>query len=130
MKKLLFILCFSFLGIVKADEGPKLWLNLGQVNFYVPLTQINTVSLWDFVGKRGLVGGETTLASWKKLEASGGAVTSLEGRGAPYLGVNLAIDNPIEKYLPLQFLHPGIFAGFDFNQSVWVYGAKISVSIF
>lgn len=130
MKKVLIALafCLAFSGISKAES--KVLFDLGTAKVYIPFTSVDTSYLWDFVKKQSLVGGETPIMSWKSLEFTGGAVTSLEGEGTPFVGARLNLDNPAEQWVPLAGVHPGLFAGRDFRNNAWVYGIKASVNIF
>ena len=130
MKKYLLMALFSIgvISVTKAEE-PKVLFNFGSFRAYVPFTEIRAVSLFDFVNKETLVGGETAFGGWKSVEFTAGAVTSLQGEGAPYLGGNLIFGNPLEKYIPIEGLNPGIFTGYDFNTGTWLYGVKISKSL-
>lgn len=129
MKKILLVLSFLFLSAsVKAET--KLLTDFGSVKLYIPFTSVDTTYMWDFVGKKSLVGGETPLAAWKALEFTGGAVTSLDGEGIPFLGARLNLANPAETWVPLSQVHPGLFVARDFRNNGWAYGVKFAVNIF
>lgn len=133
MKKLLFVgILFSALGIAKADDTPTLWVSFGKLNVYVPLTQIDVVYQYDFVGKRSLIGGETPIVGYKRAIFTGGAITSIEGEGSPFLGMHFIVDNPIPTWFSktLADIQPGIFGGRDFNHNAWIFGLKVSKNIF
>lgn len=119
---------FLFAGVVKADE--KVLFDLGQVRFFVPFTSVDSTYMWDFVGKQSLVGGETPLASWKALQFTGGAVTSLEGQGTPFLGARLNLMNPAENWVPLASVRPGLFVARDFRNNAWDFGVKFALNVF
>lgn len=118
-------------GAVRADEtNPKIWFSLGSLQVNVPFKTINGVGLWDFVAKQSLAGAETPLVTWKRLEVVGGAVTSLDGAGTPFLGVHVVIPNPAENFVALSSFRPGVFAGRNFRNNDWVLGLKASVGLF
>lgn len=129
MKKLILILSLMLAPIIcRADS--KLLVNFGSVNIYIPFTQLDVIYQYDFVGKRSLVGGETPLLSWKQLTFTGGAVTSVDGAGSPFIGMHLSLTNPAETWLPLNTIHPGLFGGRDFKQNAWIFGIKASINVF
>lgn len=132
MKKILLSLAlvFSLCTLSKAEDGPKTLFDLGAVKIYIPLTSVDTSYLWDLVQKTSLVGAETPLGSWKRLTFTGGAVTSLEGQGTPFVGARLDLVNPVEPYVPVAAIHPGLFVGRDFRRNAWEYGLKFSVNVF
>lgn len=129
MKKLLLALALILAPLSLKAES-KLFTNFGGLNIYIPLTQVDVIYQYDFVGKRSLVGGETNIASWKQLTFTGGAVTSVDGQGSPFLGMHLSLTNPAESFIPLANVHPGLFGGRDFHQNAWIFGIKASVNVF
>jgi|SRR6185436_10094153 len=129
MKKLLLAVSVMFLPLIaKADD--KILFSLGKVNVLLPFADVNAVYLFDGVAKQSLVGGETPLIQWHKLQFTGGAITSLDGSGSPFVGVNLVVDNPIPNYIALSGLNLGIFGGRNFNENEYMAGVKASVNIF
>jgi hypothetical protein len=129
MKKLfLAVVLLMAVGIVKAEDN--ILFKLGTVNILLPFSDISATYLFDGRSKRSLVGAETPLIQWKKLQVTGGAVTSVDGEGAPFLGINLLLDNPLANYTSLAGIRPGIFAGRDFNDGEYMVGVKASVSVF
>lgn len=130
IKKLLVGVVFflSLAAVSKAD--PICWEAGGGLNLCLPFTQVDSTYMWDFVGKQSLVGGETTLGVWKSLQLTGGAVTSLDGKGTPFAGARLNLTNPTENWVPLAALHPGLFVGRDFRNNGWIYGIKFSLNVF
>lgn len=138
MKKLILgaiaLFSLSLYTVAKADTGingnPSILADFGSVKVYVPLTSIDTVYMWDLTTKTSLVGGETPFASWKSLQITAGAVTSLDGQGTPFVGARLELTNPTEAWVPLAAIHPGLFAGRDFRNNAWIYGLKASINVF
>ena len=129
MKKIFVLVLFlGMTGIAKA-EGDILF-KLGSVNILLPFSDISATYLFDGRAKKSLVGAETPLISWHKVEITGGAVTSIDGEGTSFLGANLALKNPIENFSSLAGIKPGVFGGYNFNEDEWMAGVKASMSIF
>ena len=128
MKKLLLIVVLLLASVsAKADE---IAVNFGPVNLLVPFSSVDAVYQYDAVGKTSLVGAETPILSVWKLRFTGGAVTSIDGEGTPFIGANLAISNPAENYVPLVDVKPGLFVGRNFRTNEWIAGLKASINIF
>lgn len=106
------------------------YYKLGALNLTVPWSDPQVTYLYDFQSQKSLVGGEMPIASLWKLEATAGAVTSIEGIGTPFLGLNLDLPNPAPMYAALSSLHPGVFGGYNFNSGQAMFGLKASLSIF
>lgn len=139
MKKILsLMLVLLFSTPLFADTSKKIEMDFGTLKLYVPFQTVEGVGLWDFVHKQGLVGIETPLGAWKHFEFKTGAVTSISGKGIPFVGMDYSFTNPTENFIPLTSFHPGIFAGYDFNArpdergrtKPWVLGLKASVEFF
>jgi len=130
MKKAILVvsLILGLSGVSKADEN--IWFNLGSLQFNVPLVHVEAVGLWDFVQKRGLAGAETPLISYKNIQITGGAITTIDGEGSPFVGAHVVLQNPAENFAPLAGFHPGIFGGRDFNNDAWILGLKATVGLF
>lgn len=143
MKKLLIAVLLLLPLISRADViGPGssstiiepskqgVYYHIGPLNLTVPWESVNAVYLYDVQGQRNLVGGEAVVATLWKFQGTLGAVTSLEGRGAPYVGGNLWLPNPIPQLAILNTVQPGIFGGYDWNRGAAMFGFKAAVSIF
>lgn len=132
MRKLALIALFlGMAGVAKAD--PSVLFDFGSVKVNVPFTQVDVVALYDIRDKAGLAGGQTALATLvpAKIGLVAGAVTSTDGQGTPYIGLEWAgIPNPASQWFAIESLHPGLFAGRNFHSNEYIYGLKASVSIF
>lgn len=131
MKKLLLgAILLASCSIVQAEE--KVWFNLGSVDFNVPFASVSAVGLWDGVSNKVLAGAETPLIAWESLQITGGAVTTVESdaAGTPFLGVHVAIPNPLENFVPLASFNPGLFGGRNFRTDEWMFGIKASLGLF
>lgn len=128
MKKLVLAVSLLLGSSVLKAEG--LCQNWGTVTVCLPFTDISATYLFDGVAKQSLVGAETPLIIWHKLQLTGGAVTSVEGNGAPFVGINLALENPIRNWVILSDIKPGVFFGRDWTRGENLIGVKASVSIF
>lgn len=131
MKKMLFVALFlGMVGSVKAVEESDILFKLGSVNVLLPFSDVSATYLFDGVAKQSLVGAETPLIQWHKVQITGGAVTSIDGEGSPFLGANLLIDNPASNYIPLSGIKLGAFGGRNFANNEWMAGIKAGISIF
>jgi hypothetical protein len=117
---------------IKAEapvNTPKLWIDTPYFKGYVPLNQVSVISLFDLINKRPLVGAETVVFSIKRVVITAGGVTSIQGKGSPYLGGHLLIPNPTPSLVFLNDLELGGFGGRDFQEGHWMAGIKIGKQI-
>ena len=105
------------------------YAHIGPLNFTLPWEYLNVVYLYDLHAKRNLVGGESVVATLWKLQGTVGAVTSLDGIGAPFVGGNLWFDNPIPQVALLNQVKPGLFGGYDWNAGGPIFGFKAAVAV-
>lgn len=106
------------------------YFHVGALNLTVPWDDVNVVYLYDLQGKRNLVGGEAVVATLWKLQATVGAVTSLSGQGAPFVGGNLWFTNPLPQIAILSQIKPGIFGGYSWNDGAAIFGFKAAFPLF
>ena len=132
MKKILLsIACLClFVETVLAEDNPTIFFDFGQFHVYVPLKTVNAVGLWDFVGKRSLLGAETPIAGYKRFEFVTGGITSMDGHGTPFIGADFVVSNPAENWIPLSSFRPGLYGGRDFRNDAWIFGLKASIGLF
>lgn len=130
MKRLLLTLClFCMAGMAFADDN--VYFKAGPLELNIPLKTARATYMFDFNAKQNLVGGETPIASvWSRVEATVGAVTSLEGAGTPFVGGNILIGNLLEQWITLPSdLTVGGFGGYNFNSDAPIYGLKASLRL-
>ena len=135
MKKIIFaVLLLTGLCLeAKADGNPSILWDLGSVKINIPFTAVDAVALWDLRSKTGLGGGQTPIASLVPLKFNLviGGVTSTEGVGTPYVGIEWGgVPNPTSQWFALESLHPGLFGGRNFHTNEYLYGIKASINIF
>ena len=111
-------------------ESSSIYYHIGPLNLTVPWDEVNAVYLFDLNAKRNLVGGEAVVATLWKLQATMGAVTSLDGKGAPFVGGNMWFPNPIPQLAILDQVKPGIFGGYDWVRGASMFGFKAAVALF
>lgn len=116
--------------VIVPPSDNSIYYHIGALNLTVPWEQVNVVYLYDLQGKRNLVGGESVIASLWRLQATVGAVTSLDGHGAPFVGGNLWFENPIPSVAILSQIKPGIFGGFDWQKGAAMFGFKAAFPVF
>mgnify|MGYP006935474241 FL=1 len=128
MKKTLLLLAVLVSPAFADDTA---FFKLGPLSLNVPFKTASVTYLYDFNAKKNLVGGETPIVTlWERLEGTVGAVTSLEGQGAPFVGGNLLLGNVLSRYIALPAdLKVGGFGGWDFNSDAPIYGLKASYKL-
>lgn len=117
-------------AVIVPVSNPGIYYHIGVLNLTVPWDNVNVVYLYDVKGKRNLVGGESVVATLWKLQGTVGAVTGLDGRGAPFVGGNLWFGNPIPQLAILNTVKPGIFGGYDWNAKAAMFGFKAAITLF
>ena len=130
MKKLLLALAVVFVAsVARADDNA--FFKIGPLSLNIPFKTGAVTYMYDFKAKQNLVGGETTIATlWDRLEGTIGAVTSLDGQGAPFVGGNVILGNLLERWVSLPTdLKVGAFGGYDFNAEHEIYGLKASYKL-
>jgi hypothetical protein len=110
-------------------NAPMIWLDTPFFKGYVPGVQVSVISLFDFINKQPLVGAETTVFSISRIVITAGGVTSISGKGSPYIGGYLTIPNPTPALVFLNDLELGGFGGRDFNANRYIAGLKIGKQI-
>lgn len=107
-----------------------IYYHIGALNLTIPWDNVNAVYMYDLNAKRNLVGGEAGIASLWIIQATVGAVTSIDGNGAPYVGGNIWLPNPIPQLAILNYIKPGVFGGYDWNRGASIFGFKAAIPIF
>lgn len=149
MKKLIVVLTISLLSTIwsvshaevdMVGPGPApvmipeadtdVYFHIGALNLTIPWNNVNVVYLYDFRGQQSLMGGEAVIASLWRLQGTVGAVTSIEGKGAPFVGGNIWFDNPIPQVAILSQIKPGVFGGYDWVKGGAIFGIKAAFPIF
>lgn len=107
-----------------------IYYHIGALNLTIPWDNVNIVYLYDLEGKRNLVGGEAVVISLWRIQGTVGAVTSLDGNGAPFIGGNIWFDNPIPSVAILSQIKPGVFGGYSWVDGAAIFGFKAAFPIF
>lgn len=126
LPKLAFLLLAAvvFLAGAPARAGD-LAVSVGALDLKLPFAQTEAVYLYDVLGKRGLVGGETIVAAIKGIEGSIGVVTDADLDGAPFIGVRRLVPAGMLR----DSLYLGIWCGRDFRRNEYQAGLKASVQL-
>lgn len=136
MKKLFIVaaLCLWPLRPAAADvvtgSGMGTQVHIGPLNLNVPFNELDVVYLYDVIAKRNLVGGETPVATLWRIQGTLGAVTSVDGKGAPYAGGKLVLPSLPTNLGFLAQVQPGIFGGYDWNRGSAIAGFKADLPLF
>lgn len=119
-------------GVYEPPKAPEtsIYYHIGPLNLTVPWHELNATYLYDFQREKSLVGGESVIALLWKLQATVGAVTSLDGKGSPFVGGNIWFPNPIPQVALLSQIKPGVFGGYDWIRGAPMFGVKASINIF
>ncbi|MCK9583172.1 MAG: hypothetical protein M0Q46_06150 [Endomicrobiales bacterium] len=131
MKKLLVLLMlFGFVGVVSATElSNGAYFKLGQIEFTYPLANTSAIALYDFQTAEGLLGAETKLVSWQRLNLNFGAVTSFKENGMPFLSLDFDWAGIVGNLSDTKLAKFGIWAGHDFKLNENHTGIKASVPL-
>src|SRR5206468_12699854 len=116
--------------VIVPKPTQSIYYHIGPLNLNVPWENVNVVYLYDLQAARNLVGGEAVVASLWRLQGTVGAVTSLDGNGAPFVGGNLWFSNPLPQIAILNEVKPGVFAGYDWNRAAAMFGFKAAIPLF
>lgn len=123
---LLLVLLMGLTIPVKAD--PPLFEYQG-INIHWPLKSVNAVYLYDFVGNKDVVGGETAVISYGAFEGVIGAIGDLENsevvKGTPFFGVHLKAP---ETWMGPR-INVGLYAGRNFRDGSNTAGIKSSIPL-
>jgi len=129
MKKLLFAVMFVSMFAVgaRAEEGG-IYFEAGSLEMTYPLSNLSAISLYDFWHAEGLVGGETRLAKYERLNINLGVITSLQADGCGFVSLDMDWSDMISN-LPPKFAKFGIWYGRDFKREQNRAGVKASVAL-
>ena len=116
----------------QADENA--YFKYGPLSLTIPFKTADVVYLFNGLGEdavsQNLIGGETTvLTLWDKVSGTVGVVTSVQGRGTPFVGADIAVGNALDKFLSLGPIRIGGFGGYDFNAEEAMAGVKASIQL-
>lgn len=118
-----------FCGTVSAQEGAGAYFKWGGIEFTYPLANASAIALYDLARGNGLMGAETRLVSWKRLNLNGGAVTSFQANGMPFASLDFDWAGIIANVSETKLAKVGIWYGHDFATNDNHYGIKASVSM-
>lgn len=129
LKKLLcaVALCFSLCGMVRTET---ISVNIGGLDFLLPLQEVGASQLYDFDAGRGFAGVETNLVKRGDGALVFGGATSTAGNPAfPYVGLNLRLPSPPFDISNNDLLF-GVWIGRDFGADKTFFGIKGSLNLF
>ena len=126
MKKVLLALLavVMFSVAVMAEEGG-IYFKVGKLELTYPLSNVDVVSLYDVWQGEGLLGAETKLIKFGRLNLNGGAITSFQANGMPYASLDYDWGIMIASMPSINF-DLGVWYGFDFNIHDHRFGIKAS----
>jgi len=129
MKKLLFAMLVAVMcaGVAKAEEGG-IYLKLFGANFTYPLSNLSAISLYDFSKGQGLIGGETSILNYKRINLNVGAISSLQADGTGFVSIDYDWASIITN-LPPNFAKLGLWYGRNFISDENLYGIKASAPL-
>jgi hypothetical protein len=130
MKKLLLTLLIVMGlggGVVFAEEGG-IYFKAGTFELTYPLSNLSAISLYDVWTGQGLIGGETQVAKWLRLNLNVGVITSMQADGCGFVSLDYDWAEMIPN-LPPKFAKLGIFYGRDFKRSENRAGVKAALPI-
>ena len=106
-------------GHLRAEWKP--WIQKGPWALQWPFVSAEAVHLYDLAQGRGLVGVETPMIGYRTVRLTTGAVSTLEGRGAPFVG--------FDRYIAKAKLSIGFWVARDFRLSRNRGGIKASIPL-
>ena len=101
-----------FIAAIPAAAEP-IEFDLVIVRLRLPLQDAHVVSLYDIVGRQGLVGIETTVLVRRGLTGTVGAITTLGLEGTPFIGLKAAVPESVFG----RKVNVGLFYARDFHQN-------------
>lgn len=125
-----YTLCYADASSTTPQAPSNVYFNLGKLQLLVPFNEVDVTYLYDVIGNRNLIGGETPLVQLWNIQGTVGAVTSMDGRGAPYVGGKLKLPNPVPRLAFFGDIQPGLFGGYDWNRGAAIAGFKADLPIF
>jgi len=117
-------------GVGLAQEWDELRWNFGPLQLNAPFQQVDVTYLHDFIAQRNLAGAETPIVNLWHITGTIGAVTSIDGEGAPYIGGHMDITNPINMFLNLGDLRLGGWGAYNFIEGQAMVGLKAGYPLF
>jgi len=129
MKRLLVALCLVgclILPVMAEDGG--IYFKAGALEFTYPLSNLSAISLYDFWYGEGLLGGETRVAKWLRLNVNVGVITSFRANGTGFVSLDYDWAELIPT-VPASLAKLGIWYGRDFKNSENRAGVKASVPL-
>lgn len=131
MKKMLLVA--SIVGLFSSVGGAeeKVLYSKWGVDLLMPVTNMQGVYGYDFVGKRNLVGTETSVLRWRSLYGTVGLATDADPvvnnetvKGIPFLGGHMAGVSVFGQKVDL-----GALLGRDFDRGQNIAGAKATLKL-
>jgi len=134
MKKLaIAFLVVMFLGaltsIVLADDTASAYFKIGQAEFVYPLSNASVISLYDYWKGEGLIGAESSLVKYQRLNLNFGAVTSFIANGMPFVSLDFDWCGLITNSSQTKLARVGIWFGKDFKNNDNRAGIKASIPV-
>ena len=129
LKRIVLTVC-SLMMLAGIAMGDTTLYTLGPLSLHLPMSNGRVTYAYDGVAKQNVVGAETVVLTGYKLEGTAGALTSIQGSGTPFLGLNLNVPNPVANQFNLGDIKPGILGGYNFNTHSFLIGPKFSVNLF
>ena len=99
--------------------------DLRVVTLRLPFQDCAAVSLYDIVGRQGLVGAETTVLIRRGIHGTVGAITTLGLEGTPFIGLKAAVPESVFG----RRVDVGLFYARDFNANQNRAGLLASVPL-
>jgi hypothetical protein len=129
---ILMVCLFLFLSVfvmpARAEEGGA-YFKVGSFELTYPVSNASVISLYDFWKAEGLLGVETRLAKFMRLQLNGGAVTSFQANGMPFVSIDFDWCGLIANTSQTKIASVGIWYGHDFKANDNRAGVKASMSL-
>jgi len=130
MKKYLIVAVslFCLAGVVRAETAGA-YFKAGDFELTYPLANASAISLYDMTQGVGLLGAETSLMQYKRLNFNFGAVTSFLANGMPFVSLDFDWAGLITNASQTKLAKVGAWYGHDFKTNDNRAGLKASVAL-
>lgn len=132
MKKIIVLLSavalLTLIALTARAEDGGIYFKAGSLEFTYPLSNLSAISLYDFWKGEGLIGGETQVAKYMRLNLNVGVITSLQADGCGFVSVDYDWADVIGN-LPPSLAKLGLWYGRDFKRAENRAGVKASVAL-
>ncbi len=123
------VLAVVCMGAVAIAEEGGAYFKVGSFELTYPISNASVISLYDCWKGEGLLGIETQLAKFYRLGLNGGAITSFQANGMPFVSLDFDWAGMISNVSQTKIASMGVWYGHDFKANDNRAGIKASVPL-